>query len=115
MVNGRQCGAAQRRAVFALRVTLVVLLVAVPLGVIALLAWLLVSVATEREQSAGTGLLWLGVAMSTFVQERGSSGSRWRAAGFAPVAVLSFMDAAVSQRPLAYAHRAMIPPRLFRT
>jgi hypothetical protein len=103
-VDGRHRGEPQHRAQPLWWAIALFLVVAVPLGVIALLTWLLVFVATQGEQSAVLGLVMLGAAIGTFVQDRGRSASRWLAASLALLAAGRFMDAAMSQRhePLAY-------------
>ncbi|HVB44123.1 MAG TPA: hypothetical protein VNF47_15655 [Streptosporangiaceae bacterium] len=109
-MNGRHRGAAQRPAVTALWVSRyasgVIVLVAVPLGVIALLAWL-IFLATPREQWAGSGLIFLGGAIATFIRGRGRSYSRWSAAGQALVATSLFMNAAAAQRHWPHAFTAV--------
>lgn len=107
IVNGRHRGSAQHRVMTGLWAartgTVAIVMVAVPTGVIAVLAWLIFG-ATPREQWAGSGLILLGMAIATIVRFRGRNWCRWSAASQALIAAALFMQAAVSQPDLrAYA------------
>lgn len=74
-----------------------------PLGVIALLAWL-IFLATPREQWAGSGLIILVTATGTFIRGRRRRYSWWSAAGQVLIAASLFMDAAAPQPNLPHAY-----------